>query len=296
VGREARLNRLHRHLGDRPLDERESQRVADSLRASVAYYGLKLNPSATVSRMIAVAERSAREGVLEAQDDEQVRLLGHAQHVAACLERFREVDDRDRVVAWVRKSLDLIDAPGSDGLDRLLEIEVAGRLAEEGLFKVATTEPDVLAVSEAGSLTCACKHPDTVPGAAKRIIEGGKQVELQGHTGLVVVSLDSLFHQRGKYLGVHQPEEASAWGKAKLDVTEKECDAAIQEVSRTSPNVAGIIFLLAVPYVSTGPPRTSGFRRVGRAFAKPGVTGSRDLVFTLARVLIGGLTGDVRQE
>jgi hypothetical protein len=296
MGWAARRNQLRRHLGDRPLDERECQRVADSLKASVAHYGLRLNPSATLSRMIAVAERSARQGVLEAQDGEQVRLLGHAQHVAACLERFREVDDRDRIVEWARKSLDLIDKPGSDGLDRLLEIEVAGRLAEQGLFQVATGEPDIVASSPAGSLTCACKHPDTLPGAAKRIVEGAKQVEKQGHPGVVVVSLDSIFHQAGKYLPVKHPDEAAEWGKARLDDAQRECEGAYQEAWRTCPHVAGVIFLLAVPYVSEGPPRTAGFRRVGRVFARPGTPGSRDLVVTLAKVLMGGLTAEVRME
>lgn len=296
MGGQERRNRLRRHLGEHPLDERESKRVADSLRAALTHYSLQLSPSASLSRMIVVAERAAREGVLRSQDEEQVRLLGQAQHVADCLERFRQVDDQDQVVAWLRKSLDRINSPGSEGLDRLLEIEVAGRLAAEGMFRVATTEPDVEAITDAGPLTCACKHPDTLRGAADRILEGAKQVEQQGHIGLVVVSLDSVFHEPGKFLGVKNPDEATEWGKARLDVAERDCGASIRKVWRTYPHVAGVIFLLSVPYVSEGPPRTTGSKRVARALSTPGRPGASGVTSLVARVLIAGLTDSVSSE
>jgi len=60
--------------------------------------------------------------------------------------------------------------------------------------------------------------------------------------------------------------------------------------------VAGVIFLLVVPYVSKGPPETAGFRRVGKAVARRGAAGSRVLVRTVAQVLMGGLTQEVREE
>jgi hypothetical protein len=296
MGWAARRNRLRRHLGARPVDERECQRVAGSLRASVAHYGLTLHPAAVLSRMIAVADRGARDGVVATQDDEQVRLLGQAQHVADCLDRFRHVADHGDVVRWVKKSLDRINTPTSEALDYLLEIEVGGRLAEQGLFQVATGEPDIVATCAAGSLTCACKHPGSLTGAAKRIVEAAKQIVKQGHIGIVVVSLDSVFHETGKYLGVAQPDDAAEWGKAQLDVAEKECHGAIAKAWRAGPQVAGVIFLLAVPYVSKGPPRTAGFRRVGRAVARPSVSGSLVFVRTVAQVLMGGLTQEVRED
>jgi hypothetical protein len=278
------------------MDERECQRVADSLRGSVAHYGLTLNPVAVLARMIAVADRAAREGVLAAQDDEQVRLLGQAQHVADCLDRFRRVSDQDGVVRWLRKSLDRINTPGSDGLDRLLEIEVAGRLAEQGLFQVATGEPDIVAICDAGSLTCACKHPDTLAGATRLIVDGAKQIVKQGHIGLVVVSLDSVFHETGKYLGVKRPEEAAQWGVAQLDRAVDECRDAIIRAWKGGPHVAGVVLLLTIPYVSAGPPRTGGFRRVGKAIPRPGAPGSADLMRVVTAVLLGGLSQEVREE
>ena len=210
--------------------------------------------------MLAVAERAAENGVLETEDAEQVRLLGHAQHVADCLERFRVVVDRDRVVGRLRKSLDRIASPASKALDSLLEIEIAGRLAELG-FEVVTMEPDVFGTSPAGNLTCACKHPDTMDGTGARIMEAAKQIAKQEHPGVVVVSLDSVFHQPGRFLGVAHPAEANRWLTDQLERAARECADAIQDALARDPKIAGIILLLSVPYVSAGPPRTLGFRK-----------------------------------
>ncbi len=112
------------------LDEEECRLVAASLREAVERYGLAPNPTSVLARMIFVAERAARDGMLTYQDDEQVRLLGQASHVAICLERFKAVQRGDGLVKWLKRSLDRIADPTSQGLDRLFEIEVAGRLAQ----------------------------------------------------------------------------------------------------------------------------------------------------------------------
>jgi hypothetical protein len=100
----------------------------------------------------------------------------------------------------LRKSIDRIASPESKALDILLEIEIAGS-AELG-FDVVTMEPDVLGTSPAGDLTCACKHPDTMDGARTRSVDGAKQIAKQEHPGVVVVSLDSVFHEPSRFLGV----------------------------------------------------------------------------------------------
>ncbi len=262
MGYASRANRQRRY--GRLMDEQECRRVAESLKASLAHFGLRLSPTASVSRMIAVAEKAATEGVLASQDEEQVWLLGQAQHVASCLERFRGVQDTAGVLPWIKRSLDRIDEPGSKGLDRLLEVEIAGRLAELEIT-VTTTEPDVVAVIPGENpVGFACKHPDTLSGVRERVREAAKQIAKSGHPGVVVMSLDSVFHQAGRHLAVRQARDASVWGVERLEEVLRDCSAEIQRALETTPSIVGIVLLLSVPYLASGPPRTIGFQKVAK--------------------------------
>src|SRR5262245_52717247 len=97
-----------RLFGRQPMFEQECLRVAASLRASISLYEIKLSPTSVLARMVAVSERAGRDGVLESQDEEQVRLLGQAQHVAQCLERLRAVRGGENLTRWLKRSLDRI--------------------------------------------------------------------------------------------------------------------------------------------------------------------------------------------
>jgi hypothetical protein len=88
MGKKERLNRRRRYLGKNQLDERACGLVAASLRASLAHYGLNPNPSSVLARMIAVADRAHRDGVLATQDDEQVTILGQASMWRGCWSGF----------------------------------------------------------------------------------------------------------------------------------------------------------------------------------------------------------------
>jgi hypothetical protein len=132
--------------------------------------------------------------------------------VARVLEWFRNVKDEARVISWIRKSLDRISQPEAKALDRLFEMEIAGRLARRQALSISTGEPDVIADLPESEfpggrrLRFACKHPDSESAVGANVRKAGEQIVGQGDQGVILVSLDSVVHQPNRWLSVAAPE------------------------------------------------------------------------------------------
>jgi hypothetical protein len=268
-----------------PIDVAECARIRQSLSASMTHYRLSPDPRSTLGRMLAAADRGTQARGLESQDEEMVRLLGQAQHVARCLDWFKRVRDKDNVITWVRRGLDRLSDPTSKGLDRLLEIEMAGALARHGAFDVSTEEPDVVAVAPFGArLRLACKHPDTHAGLKRGIKEGAKQIGQFTDPGIVVANVETVV-QRGSLVRVAYPDDAPAWGVQRLGELEQRIGVALRK-GFERPQVVGVVLVLRVGFIASQPSMLS-FWPTAKAFHNPGLEGSRESMSSVVRFLLG---------
>lgn len=147
----------------------------------------------------------------------------------------------------LRRRFDRIEVQGADAQNRIFELEIAGRLARNGV-PVRFDEPDIVAAARPfGRFALACKRPQNLLRIRERIEDGARQVGRHGRRGFVVVDLQpSIFkaedrQRRTKFYELH--------GDADLRM-ELECDAdgriavVSEEVhrARAMDFVEGVVF------------------------------------------------------
>lgn len=236
----------------RAIDGGAGARIAASLRESVTHYGLKASPVSPLARMIAAADRLAARGTFRDDDREGVRLIGQAEQLATTLKAFRSVADPDRVVEWIVNGIDRLATPKSPALDFLFELEVAAGLARHGkAFTIKAGKPDILVYGppETGPLAIECKHPDTMNGIRKRILEGARQIRDGDAAGLVVICVDTVVHN-GKAVAVQSPEAAKDKAASEVERISSLSKREVDQAFASTPQLAAVLFVLRMPYVA----------------------------------------------
>jgi hypothetical protein len=244
------------------IDSRESARIAQSLRESIAHYGLSPNPSSPLARMLVAADRFAAEEDPRDDGGEAVRLIGQAQRLALNLSDFRAVNDPSRVVGCVQGQIDRLAKPTSHALDFLFEIQMASAFARHDMLSVSSGDPDVVVKGPGGAapVILECKHPDTLKGVKRRILEGQKQIDERKGFGVVVVCIDTVIQPHGKALRMRTYEDAQKRACAEVEGMATTCSWEISKACDASPLMLGVMFVTWLAFVTDEPDRIFAYQ------------------------------------
>ena len=237
-------------LQRRPLRPAECAAVAASLRESEQKLGLRLHPGSDLASMIRDLETLSKEAK-PAGDPlrptfDRTFVIDQASRIASALENLRGVHGFDQVKKWLGKRLNRLHTQTQEAQDHLLEIEIAGRLAQAGAAIERPDPPDIVAtLPPFGAVPIECKRPRTKAGAVKRLREGARTIDDFGRPGVLVVSLEVLLKptEGGQPVRwrAQTMEELQRGLRTKVDRLVGEILVRFDEPPR--PNVAGIIWV-----------------------------------------------------
>ena len=178
------------------------------LKEGLDYFGIKVNPTSDVGRMIAALEWMGSFPAETAQPDsafttDRKRALGafplyeQALRIASTLTWARTVPGAREKVLHLKKRLNRLETQDEQAQDYLFELEIAERLVAQG-HAITFEEPDVvLHVKDGDKLGLACKRPRNVRQLRERVKEAADQVTAQPFPGVIVIGVEPLFHKSG---------------------------------------------------------------------------------------------------
>ncbi len=188
-------------LARRVISPKECLAVVASLRSSLKHFGVSLPSNCELAHMISELEGLATAAATKAPFDrralEAFQFIDQPARIASTLENLKRVPVPKEKLRILRKRVDRLASLDFEGQaqDTLLELEVAGRLAQAGL-SVEFTEPDIVVALKTGRVSLACKRPRTRTGVVRRLEEGASQIKDCGRPGIIVLSLEPLLHTK----------------------------------------------------------------------------------------------------
>lgn len=229
---------------------------ATTLKDALDYFGIKVNPTSDVGRMIASLEWMGSfppetvqpDAAFASNRNRALRafpLYEQALRVAGAITWARTVPGAREKVLHLKKRLNRLETQDEQAQDYLFELEIAERLVAQG-HTVTFEEPDVvLHVKSGDRLGLACKRPRNLRQLRERIKEAADQVKAQPFQGVIVIGVEPLFHKSGDpqrptvtYLG-DPPMVASA----AYDLLDAAMLRAHREIATAfAQGVAGMLF------------------------------------------------------
>lgn len=202
------------------------------LKHGLAHFGVSVNPTSDVGRMIEALEwlgsfppdapqPEAAAAVDRARALRAYPLYEQAIRIAHALTLTRDVPGAEKLAARLRKRVNRLVSQNEQAQDFLFELELGGRFVAQGLT-ITFEEPDIVLHAEGHRFGIACKRPRNSDRMRERIREAADQIVSRPEQGVIAVGVEALFHHSGDakrptvvYLG--DPSMLEAEGNRRLD-------------------------------------------------------------------------------
>ena len=183
---------------------------AIELRAGLAHFGVSVNPTSDVGRMLAALEwmgsfspDSPQPDAAWAADRERAKrsfpLYEQAIRIGNALTVTRDIHGADKLAAKLRKRIDRLVSQDEQAQDFLFELELGARCVSHG-FTISFEEPDILIHTTDGPrFGIACKRPRNAARMRERIRDAIDQMASMPseQAGIIAVGMEPLFHHSG---------------------------------------------------------------------------------------------------
>jgi hypothetical protein len=274
-------------------DECASQ--AALLREGLAYFGIEVNPTSDVARMIEALEwlgsfppDAVQPDTAFAADQKRALrafpLYEQALRIARALAWARTIPGAREKMRFLKKRLNRLETQDERAQDYLFELEIAERLARQG-HALTFAEPDIVLETSGGEkLGLACKRPRNVRQMRERLKEASVQITSRSFPGVIVIGVELLFHkssdrQRPTILYLGDPPMVAM---AAYDILEGAVRRARPEITAAfERGVEGILFCGIVTGWArkvVGDRSAYHFQWIHKALSHPGALGLAEVL------------------